>query len=145
MTTSPTAPAPEVLASALAAEYAAVYAYGVVGAHVPDDRRGYVASALSSHRAARDWLRERITAAGGEPPPAAGAYEVPAVDDPTAAAELAAAVELATVPRWSAVAGVVDRIDRPYCTSTAQAAAVRAVTWGAGSEPFPGTRPTSGG
>ncbi len=129
------------LLDALDAEYAAVFAYGVVGAHVAPEQSAYAAAALTSHRTGRDWLRERITRAGGTPPPAAAAYEIPDTTDPASAARLAASVELAVVPRWSAATAVVAKSDRPFCTSSAQAAAVRALTWGAQEQPFPGTQP----
>lgn len=116
-----------------------MFAYGAVGAFIGDDRRAYVANALTSHRAARDWLRERLVAAGAQPGAAAPAYELPDITDATAAAAVAASVELALVPRWSAVAGAVGSAERPFCTAQAQACAVRGLTWGAEGQAFPGT------
>jgi hypothetical protein len=130
------------LVEALAAEYAAFYAYGALAAWVPEDRRPYALTALASHRAERDWLRDRIVAAGEAPPPPPAAFDLPPFRSPAEAAGLAAEVELALVPRWSAVAGAVTPSDRPYCTSTAQGAAVRALTWGADAQAFPGTEST---
>ncbi len=129
------------LVAALTAEYAAVFAYGALTAWVAVDQRPYALAALTAHRAERDWLRARIGATGEAPPPAPAAFDLPPYQSESDAAALAAEVELALVPRWSAVAGAVVQTDRPYCTSTAQAAAVRALTWGAEEQAFPGTEP----
>lgn len=121
------------------AEYAAVFAYGVVGSQVPDPQRSYALAALAEHRAARDWLRDQLGAAGATAPGAAAAYDTGDPHTPDAAAQLAAQVELATVPRWAAVAGVVPPAQRVYAATRAQAGGVRALTWGAPSQAFPGT------
>lgn len=127
------------LDAALAAEDAAIFAYGALGAFVAEDRRAYAASALAGHRGARDWLRERLVSMGAQPGAAAPAYELPDITDAATAARVAADAELALVPRWSAVAGAVGTAERPYCTTQAQACAVRGITWGAEGQAFPGT------
>lgn len=142
MTANPT-PAPvDPLVDALIASYAAVFAYGLAGAHLPEPQRANASQALAVHRAGRDWLRARISEAGGKPPPASPAYDTGPVSNPGQAAALAAQVELALVPRWSAAAGVLPSPQRPYCTSQAQGSAVRALIWGAATAAFPGAGDT---
>lgn len=127
-------------AEALSAEYAAVYAYGVVGAQVPPSERSAAESAIAAHRAARDNLRTAMAAAGLVAPAPAAAYQTGEVDTPEAARALAVDVELALVPRYSALAGRLDGAKRGWCATQAQQCATRALTWGASSQAFPGVQ-----
>ena len=80
--------------AALAAEHAAVYGYGVVGARVGDDRRAEAAQAYDAHRARRDALRRTVRDLGGDPVAADAAYALPfPVPDAAAAVRLAAVLE----------------------------------------------------
>jgi hypothetical protein len=139
MTASPTPAPDDPLVEALTASYAAVFAYGLVGAHLPEPRRAFALQALGIHRVGRDWLRARIAEANGKPPPAAAAYDTGSVTNAEQAAALAAEVELALVPRWAAAAGVLPSPHRPYCSTQAQGSAVRALIWGAPAAAFPGS------
>ena len=144
MTASPTAAPEDPLVAALNAEYAAVFAYGLLGAHVPEPRRSQARQALDAHRVGRDWLRARITDAGGKPPPAAAAYATAPVTNEAQAAALAVTVELALVPRWADATGAVTSEYRPFSSAQAQGCAVRAMSWGAAAQPFPGSATTAG-
>lgn len=123
---------------ALEAEYAAVFAWGLIGAQTTEDRRALARAALARHEAARTWLRQQYVDAGQTAPAAAAAYDTGRVTDPGAAAALAMRVELACVPAWSKVAASGDAAQRAYAAAQAQADAVRAMAWGAGSSAFPG-------
>lgn len=137
-------PAQSALSEALAASYAAVYAYGLIGAQSAPDRRDAARSALAAHRLGRDWLRATCAALGLTAPLPAAAYDTGAVTTPEAAAALAQQVELALVPRWSAVAGIVPEPgQRARCVGEAIACATRAIAWGAVPAAFPGTQPAA--
>lgn len=124
---------------ALAAEHAAVYGYGVVGARVADGRREEARQAYAAHRARRDALSRTVRGLGGEPAVAAPAYALPfAVPDPAAAVRLATELE----ERLAGVYGDMVRATtgrlRHEAAVALREAAVRAVRWRGGSVPFPG-------
>ncbi len=124
---------------ALQAEYAAVFAWGLIGAQTSEDRRALARTALGRHEAARTWLRQQYVDAGQTAPAAASAYTTGRVTTPEQAAALAVQVELACVPAWSKVAASGDAAQRAYAAAQAQSDAVRAMAWGAGTSAFPGT------
>src|SRR2546430_799366 len=73
----------ERLADALRGEHAAIYAYGVLGAHLDTTTVQLAVLAESAHRARRDALMQRLTGKDTTPPPAQPAYALPApVTDP---------------------------------------------------------------
>ena len=93
-TGSPTAPGTmpaaqaNALAAVLAAEQAAVYAYGVVGAQGAAADRDDALAALQRHAARRDLVAARLSAAQRTPKPAPPAYQLPfAVATPAAGAQ----------------------------------------------------------
>ncbi|MEU4329598.1 ferritin-like domain-containing protein [Nonomuraea dietziae] len=69
----------EALGKALAAEHAAVYAYGLMGARTTGSLRSKVAAAFDAHRARRDQLRALISSGGGRPVEPEAAYALPVV------------------------------------------------------------------
>ena len=80
--------------AALAAEHAAVYAYGVVGGRIGAARRSEAAAAYAAHRSRRDALARTVDRLDGRPEAAAAAYALPfAVPDSATAARLAAVIE----------------------------------------------------
>lgn len=85
--------APE-LRTLIEAENAAVYGYGVIGAHLTGSPRARALVALSAHRQLRDaWINE-ATASEQEIPPAAIAYDLPIeVRDAASAEQLAVQIE----------------------------------------------------
>jgi len=114
----------------LAGTEAAVYAYGLVAARLAAAERSRALSAMSWHRARRDALRQRITALGATPPPAAAAYTPPLpVTDAASARALAALVEDRLAGQWAALAAASARAGRTEDAVTAQGCAVRCVTW----------------
>ncbi|MEW2522759.1 ferritin-like domain-containing protein [Actinacidiphila alni] len=125
--------------AALAAEYAAVYGYSVVGGRVAESREAEARQAYDAHRARRDVLGRTVVDLGGTPVTAAAGYELPfAVPDAAAALRLAAYLE-------DHVAGVYGDLVRAAigdirrdAASALREAAVRAVRWRGGSVAFPG-------
>ncbi|RAG80462.1 DUF4439 domain-containing protein [Streptacidiphilus pinicola] len=135
----PSAPELEALQAALGAEQATVYGYGVLGALLSGGARAQATSDYQLHRARRDTLDARITAAGATPRAAAAAYDLPfEVSDASSAGRLAALLEnrVAAVYANSVQAGENDF--RDDSSTQLRAAALRALTWGAPPTPFPG-------
>lgn len=136
----------QALLDALRAEYAAVYAYGVIAAYAAAERSRLVAQDTAAHRARRDATIDALTAAGVNAPPPDAAYTVPfPVTGPIDAARLAATVESDTAVAWRSV---VERADAQPTRRTGIDAltecALRLATWqsilGANppTVPFPG-------
>ncbi|WP_246236897.1 ferritin-like domain-containing protein [Actinomadura chibensis] len=134
--------AAEALQRALAAEHAAVYGYGVLGARLAGTLRGIAESVWAAHRAQRDRL---IAIASGTPVAAAPAYRLPV--RPTSArsaAQLAAALEDGLVPAYVGLAGVSSPDLRAFAADGARRAVARSAGWrsraGAAmpSDAFPG-------
>lgn len=124
--------------AALAAEHAAVYGYGVVGAHA-GGRLAEARQAFDAHRAARDALARTVADLGGTPVAASAGYRLPfPVPDAAAAVRLAAYLEdrLAGVYADLVRAGTGDV--RRDAAAALRSAAVRAVRWSGGSVAFPG-------
>ncbi|MGW1741907.1 ferritin-like domain-containing protein [Nocardia sp. NPDC001965] len=116
----------QALRDALDAEYAAVYAYGLIAAHTSPEQRRTVNEHTAGHRARRDATADLLTAGGGDAPPADPAYTVPVeVTDPASAAQLAVLVETDTAVAWRAV---VERAT----TANTRRTAVEALTESAG-------------
>jgi Domain of unknown function (DUF4439) len=124
---------------ALAAEQAASYGYGVVGAHLTGSSFKVASADAVLHERARDSLTKMITDLGATPRPAAVAYRLPlTVRTAGDAAKLAADLELGVVSSYLGLVAVTDPALRRLAVRAMQAAAVRAARWGAPSKPFPG-------
>jgi ferritin-like protein len=119
------------LAVALAAEEAAIYAYGILGVHLGGDGDKTEARAdEQAHRARRDAVMMAMVAAGVPPGPAPAAYELPfAVRDAAAALKLAIHVEDGVAQAWRPVLAVSAGADRTTALSAMTDAAVRATRW----------------
>lgn len=119
------------LLDALRAEYAAIYAYGLIAAYASRERTRLVAEYSAAHRARRDTTFDLLKAAGVTPPPPDAAYTTPfPVNDPIPAANLAVTVESDTAVAWRAV---VERAGDPALRGAGIDAltecAVRLATW----------------
>lgn len=137
--TAHTAKLLDALQSALEAEHATIYGYGVVGGRVAESRRDDVRAAYDGHRARRDALRRDVKGLGGTPRPASAAYALPfAVPDGDAAVRLAAELEerLATV--YAALVRAGEGARRREAAGALREAAVRAVRWRGSGVAFPG-------
>ncbi|MFG2086631.1 MULTISPECIES: ferritin-like domain-containing protein [unclassified Spirillospora] len=137
----------EAVRTALAAEHAAVYGYGVLGAQLRGSLRQTAKSVWDAHRAQRAELISILT---GEPVAAAAVYELPVkVTSARGAARLAAALEDDLVPAYVGLAGVSSPDLRAFAADSAQRAAARSAAWrskaGAGppSDAFPGLPPSA--
>jgi hypothetical protein len=124
------------LQTALAAEDATIYGYGVVGAKLigDDDDRDYATQALQAHLLLRDRLMAMITALGATPVTARPAYQLPfAVEDATTARQLAAHLEQGvTGAAWDLIAAApAGGSVREHAIGWLAAAALRAAYWGA--------------
>ncbi len=114
----------------LAAENAAIYAYGVIGAHVAEPDHDQVEAAEQEHRSRRDLVSETLTARGAKPRAAAPAYELPKpVTDQASAIALAAEVEQRVAPFWRAILGILPAHDRKIAIAALSDCAVRATEW----------------
>lgn len=133
----------DVLHGLLADEHAAVYAYGLVGARLPDSSRRLARAAFDAHRASRDDLRARLLRLRLDPPSPLLSYDV-RVADTSHALALAARLEEGLAVRWrDLVAVTTDRGLRRLGVQQLQACAVRASEWRrlqgtTAAVPFPG-------
>ncbi|MPZ97352.1 MAG: DUF4439 domain-containing protein [Propionibacteriales bacterium] len=125
----------EALQSALAAEHAAVYGYGVVGGVLGSGSR----AAVSSHAAHRG-LRDQLTAQlGGDAVAAEAAYSLPLqVTDATRARRLARELEARCAAVYADVVGRTTGQARVLAAQALTECALRGMTWGSEPEPFPG-------
>ncbi|WP_104526190.1 ferritin-like domain-containing protein [Blastococcus atacamensis] len=134
------------LADALAAEHAAVWGYGVVGAALPAAQRQAVTAAENAHRDVRDQLTSLLTERGEDPAGPEGGYALPfpvlsAVD----AAALAATLEDGVASAWVRVLDrATERPTRELAMSVLGAAEVRAVGWRGAAGRTPMTRALPG-
>ncbi|GAA2622742.1 ferritin-like domain-containing protein [Paractinoplanes durhamensis] len=119
------------VASALAAEEAAIYAYGVIGVKL--SAKAEVAEARGAeqeHRERRDWLIGKLAESSATPGPAPAGYELPfAVADRATALELAIHIEDGVAQSWRPVLGATRDADRSTALAALTDSAVRAVRW----------------
>jgi Domain of unknown function (DUF4439) len=128
------------LQDALAAEQAASYAYGVIGAHL---RRGPEQDAATTdwvaHMRSRDALAAMISARGGQPGPAAVAYQLPGpVNTAAAATALAVLLEDRVAQAYLGLVALPDGGLRSFGARQVRAAALRAAAWRGSTQSFPG-------
>jgi hypothetical protein len=133
------------LAEALAAEHAAIFAYGVIGAWLDGDQADAALAAEEAHRTRRDVLLLRLTERGVDAPVAAAGYELPfEVTGAGEARRLAVLVEERVGAVWRAALPAVTGEDRAEALDALVAAAIEATGWrrAAGVHPattaFPG-------
>lgn len=134
------------LQSALAAEHAACYGYGVVGAHLAMGSTALATAGTDwiSHQRARDQLAAMIADRGGQPVVSAVAYELPfPVTSAATAAQLAATMEDGVAQAYLAVVALREPALRSFGAGQVLAAALRAESWRGSTQPFPGLPPTS--
>jgi hypothetical protein len=127
------------LQGALAAEHAAVYGYGVVGAMTSGTQRAAARTDWTAHQVARDTLGAMLTRLGATPVAASAAYQLPfAVTNGKSAARLAAALEDGATRAYLGVVAVTDPALRSFGAQAMQTAAVRALAWSGTTQAFPG-------
>jgi hypothetical protein len=143
---SPASPTPRsalaataALQSARAAEHAAVYGYGVVGANLTGSRQAAAMTDWVAHQVARDTLEAMIRFRGSEPVPAAAAYRLPiTVRTPGQAVSLAVLLEDRVATAYLGLVALSDLSVRQFGALQVRAAALRAAAWRGSTVPFPG-------
>ncbi|GIJ77074.1 protein of unknown function [Micromonospora phaseoli] len=135
----------EVLAGALTAEYAAIWAYGPIGVRLSGAERKAAAEAEAAHRSRRDALVVQLSTGGGTVPPDRAGYALPfPVTDRASALRLAVEVEERTAAFWRAALPASTGAERDRALAALTEYAVRATRWrrSAGitplTVPFPG-------
>ena len=127
------------LQGALAAEHAAVYGYGVVGAMLTGSRQAAARADWIAHQVARDTLEAMLTKLGATPVAASPAYQLPfAVTGAASAARLAAALEDGVTRAYLGLVAVTDPTLRAFGAKAMQRPANRAVAWRGTTVAFPG-------
>jgi Domain of unknown function (DUF4439) len=130
----------EALAAALAGEHAAIYGYGVLGAHLTGGLLTQARQAEAAHRNRRDSLLESLSAAGATPPAAAPGYALPfPVTDRASAVRLATQIEERAAALWRAVLPPGSAADRRTALDALTDAAIRATRWRRAAGQRPGT------
>ncbi|MBO2464383.1 ferritin-like domain-containing protein [Actinomadura sp. LCR2-06] len=128
--------------TALAAEHAAVYGYGVLGGKLRGTPQQVAKTYWDAHRAQRDKL---VSILSVRPVAAAAGYRLPVkVTNARSAARLAAALEDDLVPAYVALAGAPAADLRVFAADSAERSMARSARWRAGAgdgapgEAFPG-------
>lgn len=138
---------PTRLADALAAEHAAIFAYGLIGVRLAgsDSESGAARGAEEAHRARRDALVLTLTERGARAPVAEPSYQLPfEVTDAGAARRLAVLVEERVAAVWRAALPAVTGADRAPALDALVDAAVRATGWRRAAGVVPATIPFPG-
>jgi hypothetical protein len=131
-TTAPSAATEaDALNAALAAEHAAVWGYGVVGAALPGDKQELAAASENAHRDARDRLVGLLAERDTEPVGEQGAYELPfPVLSEVDAAKLAVTLEDGVSGAYVRLLdGAAEQSAREVAVDALGTTEVRAVPW----------------
>ncbi|WP_083647546.1 ferritin-like domain-containing protein [Kitasatospora sp. CB01950] len=131
----------EALQSALAAEHAAVYGYGVVGAFLPaGPQREDGRAAYAAHQSRRDAWQRLLAAGGASPTAAAPGYRLPfPVKDAATAGQLAAHLEIQLTAAYADLCASTAL--RPQAATALRECTLRAAHWGADLPALPGLTP----
>ncbi|GAA1195682.1 hypothetical protein GCM10009664_70650 [Kitasatospora gansuensis] len=128
------------LQNTLAAEHAAVYGYGVVGARQPvGPLRAEAQTCYLAHQAKRDTWQRLLHSAGATPAAAAPGYQLPfPVSDPATAKQLAAHIEVQLTGVYAALVAAGSGELRQSAAGALREAALHARQWGADQSALPG-------
>ncbi len=127
------------LQGALAAEHAAVFGYGVAGAHLTGSSLAVAEQDWTAHRQARDNLAAMIARRGAAPAAAQAFYQLPfRVHDAASATTFAAYLEDGVTRAYLGLVAVTDQQLRHFGAMAMQEAAQRAASWRDSTQPFPG-------
>jgi hypothetical protein len=137
------APAPgtvRALQSALAAEHAAVYGYGVVGAHLTGSQQATATTDWVAHQLARDRLEAMLRSlSSSQPAASAVAYQLPIpVRNAREAVALAVELEDRVATAYLGLVALSSTAIRDYGAQQVQASALRAAAWRGSTVAFPG-------
>jgi Domain of unknown function (DUF4439) len=129
------------LQGALAAENAAIFGYGVAGAHLAGSRMSTAEKYWTAHNKARDTLTAMIAALGATPGAAQAYYRLPfAVHNATTATALAAYLEDGVTRAYLGLVAVSGEKWRTFGALAMQTSAQRAAFWRGTTQAFPGLR-----
>jgi hypothetical protein len=136
-------PAPgtiQALQTALTAEHAAVYGYGVAGAYLTGSAQATAATSdWLAHQVARDHLEAVLRSLGAQPAAAAVAYQLPApVHSAREAVSLAVLLEDRITTAYLGLVALSNASIRDFGAQQVQASALRAAAWRGGTVAFPG-------
>jgi hypothetical protein len=127
------------LQAALAAEQAAVFGYGVAGAHLSGSKLAAAEQDWTGHNKARDALTAMISKLGASPVAAQAFYQLPfAVHDATSAMALAAYLEDGVTRAYLGIVAVSSARLRSFGALAMQGPARRAAYWRGTTQAFPG-------
>ena len=127
------------LQGALAAEHAAVYGYGVVGAMLTGARQASAHADWTAHQVARDTLVTMLTRLGATPVAASPAYKLPfRVTSAKSAAKLAATLEEGVTRAYLGLVAVSTPALRTFAAQAMQTSPNRALAWSGTTTAFPG-------
>jgi hypothetical protein len=127
------------LQSALAAEHAAVYGYGVVGAYLTGGSRATATADWVAHQNARDELEAMLRSRGAQPGPAAVAYQLPIpVRTADEAVSLAVIIEDRIATAYLGLVALSVPVLRELGALQVRASALRAAFWRGSTVAFPG-------
>ena len=136
---APAVSAVRALQAALAAEDAAIFGYGVAGAHLSGSRKSAAEQDWTGHNKARDSLTAMISALGATPVAAQAFYRLPfAVHDASTATALAAYLEDGVTRAYLGLVAVNGRKWRTFGALAMQDSARRAAFWRGATQAFPG-------
>ncbi|HLK75510.1 MAG TPA: ferritin-like domain-containing protein [Streptosporangiaceae bacterium] len=139
MSAAPAVSAVRALQAALAAEDAAIFGYGVAGAHLSGSRKSAAEQDWTGHNGARDSLTAMISALGATPVAAQAFYRLPfAVHDASTATALAAYLEDGVTRAYLGLVAVNGRKWRTFGALAMQDSARRAAFWRGATQAFPG-------
>lgn len=133
----------DALQATLAAEHAAVWVYGLLGARTSRSSEPQLAATLraayDAHRERRDALTGELASLGATPVGSAPAYTAPGgIDTGAGRAAAALALERACAETYAALVGSTTGDRRTRAAAMLGDAAVRELGFGGGPEPFPG-------
>jgi ferritin-like protein len=136
----------DALGAALAAENAAIYAYGVLGVQLEsDDEKSDAHTAETAHRQRRNYVVTRLDQLKVKAPATPAGYDLPfPVTDRDSALKLAIHVEDGVAQAWRPVLPVTGSADRTTALSALTDAAVRATRWRRRASADPLTLPFPG-
>jgi hypothetical protein len=127
------------LQAALAAEQAAIYGYGVVGAHLAGSALTAATTDWTAHQEAADRLRAELENRGASPAPAAVAYALPhLVSTARQAVALAELLEERVTSAYLGLVALPGAEVRMLGARQVRAAALRAAAWRGTTVAFPG-------
>jgi hypothetical protein len=127
------------LQGALAAENAAVYGYGVVGAMLTGTAQADAHADWIAHQIARDALEARLIKLRATPVAASPAYALPfAVTSAQSAERLAVTIENGVTRAYLGLVAVSEPTLRAFAAQAMQTAANRSTAWSGTTIAFPG-------